>query len=54
MAGGAREARELYWRSAGLDGGSVVPDGFNDDATSALSDRLGAARLVFWGNAALL
>ena len=46
MAGGAREDRELYW-SAGLDGGSVVPDGFNDDATSALSDGLGAARLAF-------
>lgn len=54
MAGGAREDRELYCRSAGLEGGSVVADGFNDDATSALSDGLGAARLVFLGNAALL
>lgn len=54
MAGGAWEDRELYWRSAGLDGGSVVSDGFNDDVTSALSDGLGTARLVFWGNAALL
>jgi hypothetical protein len=46
MAGGAREDRGLYWSSAGLVGGSGVPDGFNDDAMPALSARLGADRLL--------